>query len=76
MATIILITRRYEIREYTEQVSHCPMPSAFPSCDQPLPDHLLNSKLSTTAHGIKYPVFLASLGHLSDLCTLLASSEN
>jgi len=37
VTTIILIKRIYKTREHTEQLSHCPMPSAVPISDPPLP---------------------------------------
>ena len=51
-------------KEYTEWLAHHLTPNTLPSHDSPPPGQLPHSAPSRTAHGIQWPLHLASLGQL------------
>ena len=72
VAATVLIKRIYKTREYTGHLSHRPTPSALPRAIHLPPASFPHSAPSMVARGIEYPVGLASLRQLAQLCPLPA----
>jgi len=73
--TTILLRRIHKTREYTEQLSHRPMPSALPSCGYP-PPRQLPAPNQGDGTWCRIPRLSGHFGSASQLCPLPDSGEN